>query len=81
MSDPDRPKEVLDHDLVDDTDDLDSLYSAEYLDACADDEAREERLEELKRRIAQQAYSIDPQRIAEELLLRGELDRNPGSSS
>ncbi len=54
--------------------DLESVYSADYLRECADDEAREERLEELKRRIALDAYKVDPDRIAEELLSRGDLD-------
>lgn len=67
MSQPDRPS-------FDDPDDLDLLYSPEYLRDCADDQARNERLEELKRRIAQDAYDVDPDRIAEEMLTRGDLD-------
>ena len=51
-----------------------SVYSAEYLRDCADEDARRERLEELKRRIEHSAYEVDPDRIAEELLLRGDLD-------
>ena len=51
-----------------------SVYTPEYLRDCADDDARRERLEELKRRIALDAYVIDPDRVAEELLLRGDLD-------
>jgi hypothetical protein len=53
--------------------DLDDLYSAEYLLDCADDEARQERLEELKRRIELRAYNIDSDRIADGLLSRGDL--------
>jgi anti-sigma28 factor (negative regulator of flagellin synthesis) len=49
-------------------DDAESLYSPEYLMDCADDEARQERLEELKRRIELGAYRIDPDWIAEHML-------------
>ncbi len=59
---------------VEDLGELESLYSPDYLVECADDQAREERLEELKRRIAQDAYNVDPDRIAEEMLIRGDLD-------
>lgn len=55
---------------------LESVYSPDYLRECADDEAREERLEELKRRIALDAYKVDPDRIAEELLARGDLGKD-----
>ena len=48
-------------------------YSIEYLRACADEEARRERLAELKRRIELDAYRPDADRIAEELLERGLL--------
>jgi anti-sigma28 factor (negative regulator of flagellin synthesis) len=54
---------------------LGDAYSPEYLRDCADDEARAERLEELKRRIALDAYRVDTDRIAEELLERGLLDK------
>ncbi len=57
-----------------DAEDLGSVYTPEYLRDCADEEARQERLEELKRRIQQSAYEVDPDRIAEEMLLRGDLD-------
>ncbi len=53
---------------------LDELYTAEYLRDCADDQARAERVAELRRRIALDAYHVDPDRIAEELLERGELE-------
>jgi anti-sigma28 factor (negative regulator of flagellin synthesis) len=52
---------------------LEELYSPEYLRECADAEARQERIAELKRRIEADAYKVDSDRIAEELLLRGEL--------
>jgi anti-sigma28 factor (negative regulator of flagellin synthesis) len=52
---------------------LEALYSPEYLRECADDEARQERIAELKRRIEADAYKVDADRIAEELLLRGDL--------
>ncbi len=55
-------------------DQLEELYSPEYLRACASGSARRERLEEIKRRIDACAYRVDPDRIAEELLLRGDLD-------
>ncbi len=50
-----------------------SVYSAEYLMECADEEARQERLEELKRRIALGAYRIDSDSIAEQMLGRVDL--------
>jgi anti-sigma28 factor (negative regulator of flagellin synthesis) len=70
MSDP-RERDL---DSVEDLGELESLYSPDYLVECADDEAREERLEELKRRIAQDAYKVDADRIAEEILSRGDLE-------
>ena len=57
-----------------DEEELDSLYGPEYLRDCADDQARAERLAELRRRIAHDAYHVDPDRIAEELLERGKLE-------
>lgn len=63
-----------DLDPIEESEDLDALYSPEYLRDCAGDPARSERLEELKRRIAHDAYVVDPDRIAEEMLLRGDLD-------
>ena len=56
------------------SEDFGSAYSAEYLRDVADKEARRERIEELKRRIEHSAYEVDPDRIAEELLLRGDLE-------
>jgi anti-sigma28 factor (negative regulator of flagellin synthesis) len=53
-------------------DDAESAYDPEYLREVADAEARQERLEELKRRIAQGAYHPDPTSIAEGMLSRGE---------
>ena len=52
---------------------LEALYSPDYLRECADTEARQERIAELKRRIEADAYKVDADRIAEELLLRGDL--------
>jgi anti-sigma28 factor (negative regulator of flagellin synthesis) len=54
-------------------DDLQELYGAEYLQECAAGTAREERLAELRRRIEHGAYQVDSQRIAEEILARGDL--------
>ncbi len=70
MSDP-RDRDL---DSVEDLGELESLYSPDYLVECADDQARAERLEELKRRIAQDAYKVDADRIAEEILSRGDLE-------
>jgi anti-sigma28 factor (negative regulator of flagellin synthesis) len=52
---------------------LEALYSPEYLRECSDEQARKERIAELKRRIQADAYKVDADRIAEELLLRGDL--------
>jgi anti-sigma28 factor (negative regulator of flagellin synthesis) len=46
------------------------LYSVEYLAEVAGGNARAERLEELKRRIALGAYKPDPDAIAEGMLSR-----------
>ena len=54
-------------------DDFAELYAPDYLRDCADDEARRERLEELKRRIELRAYNIDADRIADGMLSRGDL--------
>lgn len=56
------------------TEDYECLYSAEYLRECAGGNAREERLQELKRRIEVGAYKVDPDWVAEHLLERGDLD-------
>jgi anti-sigma28 factor (negative regulator of flagellin synthesis) len=50
-----------------------ALYSPEYLRQCSGPAERLERIAELKRRIEARAYAIDADRIAEELLLRGDL--------
>ena len=60
-------------DPVEDLSTLEALYSPEYLQECASAEARQERIAELKRRIEADAYKVDADRIAEELLLRGDL--------
>ena len=57
------------HDLVG----AESLYSPEYLMECADAEARQERLEELKRRIELGAYKVDADSIAAQMLGRADL--------
>jgi anti-sigma28 factor (negative regulator of flagellin synthesis) len=62
-----------DRDPIPELEELDEAYSADYLYECADDEAREERLAELKRRIEHKAYRVDSDRIAEEMLERGLL--------
>jgi len=61
-------------DLVTEEDELEALYSPEYLHECASGDARKERLEELKRRIEKQGYDIDPARIAEQMLSRVDFD-------
>ncbi len=55
-------------------DEVEDLYSPEYLKDCADDEARQERLEELKRRIDLGAYKIDPDSVALHMMGRVDLD-------
>jgi len=69
--DQDFPNEPLD---LDEEAGIQDAYSIEYLEECADGNAREERLQELKRRIAAGAYRIDANWVAEELLSRGDLD-------
>jgi anti-sigma28 factor (negative regulator of flagellin synthesis) len=66
------------HDPEDDPDaedqgELEALYSPGYLRDCADGEAREERLQELRRRIALRMYDVDATSIADGLLSRGDL--------
>ena len=70
MSDPKFPEA----DSPDPIEELEDAYSVEYLQECADGEAREERLQELKRRIALGAYQIDADTVAQELLSRGDLE-------
>ena len=70
MSDP-KPKQS---DPMPELEDLEETYSPEYLRECAGGSAREERLEELKRRIAAGAYRINADWVAEELLSRGDLE-------
>ena len=55
-------------------DEDEDLYSPEYLKECADLEAREERLEELKRRIELGAYKVDPDSVALHMMGRVDLD-------
>jgi anti-sigma28 factor (negative regulator of flagellin synthesis) len=70
MADP-RPEQP---EPTPELEDLEEAYSPEYLRECAGGSAREERLEELKRRIAAGAYRINADWVAEELLSRGDLD-------
>ena len=58
-------KERKDKDL-----DVEEVYSVEYLAQAAGGDAREERLAELKRRIALGAYKPDPDAIAEGMIAR-----------
>ena len=65
-------KERKDKDL-----DVAEAYSVEYLADAASGDAREERLAELKRRIALGAYKPDPDAIAEGMIARvGLRDEN-----
>ena len=65
-------KERKDKDL-----ELADVYSVEYLAEAAKGDAREERLAELKRRIALGAYKPDPDAIAEGMIARvGMRDEN-----
>lgn len=68
-----REDRTIHRELITEADELNAVYSAEYLRDCADGEARQERLAELRRRIEAQAYNVDAARIAEELLLRRDL--------
>ena len=67
-----RGREVLEG--TDDQESMEELYSPDYLRDCASDGAREERLQELKRRIELGAYRVDADTVARELLSRGDLD-------
>jgi anti-sigma28 factor (negative regulator of flagellin synthesis) len=59
--------------LISEDDELLMAYDEEYLEECASGAAREERLAELRRRIRHGAYKVDAERIAEEMLRRGDL--------
>ncbi len=63
-----------DHDSGPQAESADSQYSPEYLREVASGDARQKRLDELKRRIELGAYRIDPDWVAEELLQRGALE-------
>ena len=54
--------------ILAESEDFEAIYTPEYLRACADDDAREERLAELRRRIENGAYRVDPRQIAEHFL-------------
>jgi hypothetical protein len=58
---------------LEDPEAISALYSPQYLRQCSGPNERLERIAELKRRIESHAYRIDCDRIAEELLLRGDL--------
>jgi len=58
--------------------DVSDVYSVEYLAEAAAGEARQERLAELKRRIALGAYKPDPDAIAEGMLARVNLADDAG---
>ena len=65
---PRKPKSV---DAADAPDlEVSEVYSVEYLAEAAGGNARQERLAELKRRIALGAYKPDPDAIAEGMLSR-----------
>ena len=66
-----KPDADLELPLADD--ELEAAYPPEYLRDCADDEARGERLAELRRRIELKLYDVDANRIAEGLLSAGDL--------
>jgi len=61
--------------------DVSAVYSVEYLAEAAGGEARQERLAELKRRIALGAYKPDPDAIAEGMLSRVDLGGNDREES
>jgi anti-sigma28 factor (negative regulator of flagellin synthesis) len=61
-------------DFVSEADDLETLYSPEYLRECAAGGARQDRLDELKRRIALHAYRVDTDSLAAEILRREIFD-------
>ncbi len=65
-----RPEDELETESIEE---LEALYPPDYLKHCADGEAREERLQELRRRIQLEMYDVDSARIAEGLLERGDL--------
>ncbi len=52
---------------------LENAYSPEYLREVADGEARNERLEELQRRIKSGAYKVDADWVVDHLLGSGDL--------
>jgi hypothetical protein len=52
---------------------LEALYAPDYLAACACPDTRKERLEELRRRIRAGAYRVDAERLAQEMLERGDV--------
>ena len=61
--------------------DMSQVYSVEYLAEAAGGDARQERLAELKRRIALGAYKPDPDAIAEGMLSRVKIGSTSDSDS
>ena len=57
-----------------DDSEVESMYSPEYLRDCASGQARQERLQELARRIALGAYQIDERWVADQMVQRGVFD-------
>jgi anti-sigma28 factor (negative regulator of flagellin synthesis) len=74
LSDPRDPMAPQEFErALEDPETVAALYSPEYLRQCSGPGERLERIAELKRRIEARAYRVDCDRIAEELLLRGDL--------
>ena len=69
-------KPEADFEIPFEDDELETAYPPEYLRDCADEEAREERLAELRRRIELKLYDVDAGRIAEGLLSAGDLGKD-----
>jgi anti-sigma28 factor (negative regulator of flagellin synthesis) len=65
-----KRKRVSNRETTPDLVDMSDAYSVEYLAEVAGGDARQERLAELKRRIALGAYKPDPDAIAEGMLSR-----------
>jgi anti-sigma28 factor (negative regulator of flagellin synthesis) len=65
-----KRKRVSNRETTPDLVDMSDAYSVEYLAEVSGGDARQERLAELKRRIALGAYKPDPDAIAEGMLSR-----------
>jgi len=66
-------KHEADFEIPFEDDEVENTYPPEYLRDCADDDAREDRLAELRRRIELKLYDVDASRIAEGMLSAGDL--------